>query len=397
MRTRADQLLVVSLLTALAACDGGKVGVGPTGDDTGVDAPDDTAADSADSGQDTAPVDTAPHTGETDTGGDTGPTDTGGETGDTDTGTAPLTAADCFADIWDGRAPVDYDQFGPVMGSHCMGTNHQDIHDVQRVVFIGDSITVGSPPTAASDWYRNRVADELVTRFGLEAPGWEWENVNLVDGVTYVVESGDFASCAKWGARTDDLLLEPHQQLEECIPEDKRDLRTLVVLTGGGNDIYSLLEDVQAGVDEATLHATFTEAMDLLRDAAEWVADPVRFPNGAWLVFGNLYDFSDEDGALEMADCPGAQLIGLDAPLLDPVFWDVMGEAEEEMVSIAVDTQTDVVFLGEGFCGHGYNNDDPASRCYRGGGDVWLDVTCMHPSAYGHEGLADMMIATIEE
>lgn len=309
----------------------------------------------------------------------------------------PETAADCFSGQWGSTPPLDYDQFGPVMGSHCMGTNHQDITDVERVVFIGDSITVGSPPTLTDDWYRNILADELVSVYGLDAPAWDWENVNVIDGVVLTMESGDFAACAKWGARTDDLLMDPHRQLETCIPEDRRELRTLVVMTIGGNDIYSLLEDINAGVDETTLRATYTEAVDLVREAAEWVKDPARFPNGAWLVFANTYDFTDPDGAMDMAMCPGAQLIGLDAPLEDPIFQDILAEAQEEYMSIAVDTQSDLVFLGEGFCGHGYN-DDATDRCYRGASyELWLDFTCMHPNDLGHAAIAEMMRATIVE
>lgn len=370
--------------------------------------PDTDATDATDYTDGTDPTNSIPgtdDTGTTVTDTETTPTDTG--TTPTDTGTTPTdteptettpeTAADCFGDIWGDSPPVDYDQFGPVMGTHCLGTNHQDIQDIQRVVFVGDSITVGSPPTGTQDWYRNRLADELAARFGLEAPAWEWENVNLVDGVVYEMESGDFASCAKYGARTDDLI-QDNQQLEDCMPEDKRQVPTLIVMTIGGNDLYSLLEDITAGVDEATLQATFDTAMLLMRGAAEWVTEPGRFPNGGYLVFANMYDFTDEDGALDMATCPGAELIGMDAPLLDPVLWPVMKSAQEEFLSIAVDTQTDMVFLGEEFCGHGYNNTDASGRCYRGSGaETWLDFTCMHPGSGGHEAIADMVMSVVEE
>ncbi len=364
----------------------------PPADETG---PVDTAADTA--REDTAPpVDTAaPETGDT---RDTAPPAETGDSGDTGGSSVPVTAADCFADLWDGAAPVDYDQFAPVMGSHCMGTNHQDIVGVERVVFIGDSITVGSPPTAAEDWYRNQLADELATRFGLEAPAWEWENVDLFDGVVYTQDSGDFSSCARWGARTDDLLLEPHMQLETCIPEAEREKVTLIVLTIGGNDIYSLLEDVNAGVDEATLRATFTEATQLLRDAVDWIVEPGKFPNGVYLVFANTYDFTDADGAAEVSECPGAQLIGLDAPLQDPITWSILAEAQESYLQMAVETGTDMVFLGEQFCGHGYNAADTTSRCNRGSDNaLWLDLTCEHPNDAGHTAIAEMFLSVVDE
>jgi lysophospholipase L1-like esterase len=308
-------------------------------------------------------------------------------------------AADCFADNWDGAEPtVDYDALGPVIGAHCKGTDHQDIEGIERVVFVGDSVTVGTLPAPSDSWYRNQVTDALVARFGLEPPEDAWRSTNLFDGTSLIQESGDFACCAKFGARTDDLLLDPHRQLETCIPEDRRSERTLVIMTIGGNDLYSFLEDERDGVDHDALRATFAYATALLRDAAEWVADPVRFPNGAFLVFGNLYDVTDSDGASDIGECGGAQLIGLSAPLQQPITWEVMAEAQREMMSIAVDTQTDLVFLGEGFCGRGYNKDDETGRCYRGPDQpLWLDLICMHPNAAGHDALAQAFLEVIGE
>ncbi|NJK32083.1 MAG: hypothetical protein HC927_06510 [Deltaproteobacteria bacterium] len=40
----------------------------------------------------------------------------------------------------------DYTGLDVIVGSHCLGTNHQDITDIERVVFLGDSVTVGTPP-----------------------------------------------------------------------------------------------------------------------------------------------------------------------------------------------------------------------------------------------------------
>lgn len=329
--------------------------------------------------------------------GDSGETDLPEET-DPPAPAVPPTAASCFAPIWGASPPVDYDQFNPVMGSHCLGTNHQDIQGVQRVVFVGDSITVGTLPTLTPDWYRNRLADTFVRRWGLRAPSWNWRNADPFNGEVLDRESGDFASCAKYGARTDDLLMDPHRQLETCMPEDTRQLTTLVVMTIGGNDIYSLLEDVGAGVDEATLRATYERATSLLRDAVTWIKEPGRFPNGVYVVFGNTYDFTDHDGALDMASCDGAQLIGMDRPLTNPILQDILADAQEEYLSIAVDTQSDMMFLGETFCGHGYNAADSSSRCYRGrGADLWLDFTCEHPNASGHDAIRDMVMAVIDE
>src|SRR5690606_13802736 len=100
-----------------------------------------------------------------------------------------------------------------------------------------------------------------------------WKPVNPVDGVTLVREAGDFASCARWGARNEDLL-QDDTQLETCFPAAKRDLRTLVIMTSGGNDLANLARDA---IDGATVEALWAQTGDFvqrLRDAIGWlVAD----------------------------------------------------------------------------------------------------------------------------
>jgi pilus retraction protein PilT len=153
-----------------------------------------------------------PRDGEEGAGTDAGDPDAGARDPDdagpdpfVDAGPAERTVASCFSDIGSetGASP-DYDQFHPIVGSHCMGTNFQDIHDVERVVFLGDSVTVGTPPTSASEFYRSRLADMLAQRFGLEPPSAVWKSANPLEGTASVRHSGAFWSCAKWGARTDD-------------------------------------------------------------------------------------------------------------------------------------------------------------------------------------------------
>lgn len=310
----------------------------------------------------------------------------------------PPTLAECFGDLWDGAQPVDYAGLQPVMGRHCMGTNHQDIQGVERVVILGDSIAVGTPPTRARDWWRNRVADATAQRFGLDAPGANWRLFDPFDGMALETFSGDYAACAKFGARTDDLLLDPHKQAITCMPEETRALRTLVLIVMGGNDIFSLLEEVGAGTDEAELRAQHARAAQLMREAVEWIVEPGRFPNGVYVVLANTYDFSDPHGAEDMARCEGAELIGMSPRLRDPVFQSIIADAQREYLEIAIDTGTDLLFLGEMFCGHGYARDDTTHRCYRGpSAELYLDLTCEHPSADGHAALTEGFLAVIDE
>ena len=343
--------------------------------------PDDSASD--DSPADDSPADDSPT--------DDSPTDDSGEP------FVPETALDCFGDIFDGGEVPDYDQYAPVMNAECAGTNHQDIVGVQRVVFVGDSITVGSPPTDPNDFYRVQLANALVSRFGLDAPDISWDWYDPFNGTTISQESGDFASCAKWGARTDDLM-QDNDQVVDCLPEDQRDKTTLVVMTMGGNDLFNLAEGYNTGersVEE--LWAQVYDYMQLMRDAVEWMTgDPTRFPNGIYVVFANLYEFTDSLG--DVASCPGAEAAGYNWDLAGPELVEMINWSQEEFMHIAVDTQTDMIFLGENFCGHGYNRDDATGRCYRApDADLWFDLTCFHPNDLGHTAIADMFESVIEE
>ncbi len=296
-------------------------------------------------------------------------------------------------------SPVDYDAWSPVIGSHCQGTDHQDIVGVERVVFVGDSITVGTPPTAAADFYRNVMAEGLVDRFGLDGPDWLWQNVDLINGVALSQTSGDFAVCAKWGARTDDLTRAPHEQIQSCIPEEERSKVHLVVMTVGGNDLFAWAQDLRDGVPPETLWLEAEQAVVDLEDSVRWLKeDPARFPNGVHVIFANNFAFTDVEASQDFSTCPGADLIGMDVSLVEPEFMAMAVWMQGEMMRIAATWGADMVFMGENACGHGHMRDDTDGRCYRGPDtELWLDVTCMHPSAEGHAGIAGMFMSVIDE
>lgn len=350
-----------------------------------------TTADTQDSAADS--VDTTDSNGTTET-GDTAIPDTG-ET------TPPLP---CFADI---ASPVDYLSSGAILNSTCTGTNHQNIAGVQRVVFVGDSVTAGAPIptdwsswdlTDSSEWYRNVLAQEFVARWGLSAPDWFWENVSLTSGESYTKLSGDFGNCSKWGARTDDLAKD-NSQLADCIPEDQRDKHTLVVMTIGGNDLFNLLDHIKnQDVDEATMRAEWQEAIVDLQNAIHLLRDPTVFPGGVAIIVADIFDVTDATSAADIARCEGAQAIGLSDPLVNPLTAELAIQWQEALLQLSVDEQIDVAFMGEAFCGHGYNWDDATGRCYRGGDpNIYFDASCEHPSRYGHAAIAATMLGVVDE
>jgi lysophospholipase L1-like esterase len=313
-------------------------------------------------------------------------------------GGGPITVAGCYADdfVNPPMLGLDYDQFGPVVGSHCMGTNHQDITGVERIVFLGDSVTVGTPPTLSADYFRSQLADALAQTFGLDAPGFFWKSVNFFDGVANQQTDGPFSTCAKWGARTDDFLM-GGGQIASCFPESTLEQRTLVVITMGGNDIASLTQDAIDGVPMDQLWVSTQGFVQRMQDTIAWIKEPGRFPNGVFVVFANMYEFTDGTGEVQSCDVSG--LAGFDEPVPAPddlaamVVW-----ANEQYVRIAVDYQVDVIFMLEDFCGHGFERDNPAAPCYRGPGqEAWFDLTCIHPTPTGHDHIKDMFLAVVNE
>jgi len=282
----------------------------------------------------------------------------------------------CFNGIGDTAKGIpDYDQFSPTVAHHCQGTNHQDIEGVERLVFLGDSITAGTPPTTVPQLYRSILEANVLERFGSDV----------------IV-----ADCSAYGARTDDLLLPPHQQILACFPgEEPIAERTLVVMTVGGNDMFAFAEDMRDGASADAVMVQVEAAADLMHDAISWFDDnAARFPRGVDVVFGNVYEFTDTVG--DMDSCPSAEIFGFSGTI--PELRDAYLRINERFVQTAVETRTDVIFLLEHFCGHGFHADDPENECYRGPDtEPYFDATCIHPTPAGHARIAEMFTAVIDE
>jgi hypothetical protein len=115
------------------------------------------------------------------------------------------------------------------------------------------------------------------------------------------------------------------------------------------------------------------------------------------VVFANMYEFTDGTG--DTGSCPGADLAGFGEELEDPqTLADVIVWANEQYLRIAVETGSDMIFMLENFCGHGFRRDDPSAPCYRGpGADRWFDDTCTHPNPTGHQKITDFFLAVVDE
>lgn len=289
-----------------------------------------------------------------------------GNTGGGGVGGAP-TAQECLKDVYDGLVYVDYDQFNPVVGSHCNGTNHQDIQGVEQLVFLGDSITVGTFPTPQDQVYRKLLTDKVLAKF----PGIPVK------------------SCAVNGARADDYF-SGDNQIPKCFPaaESKK---TLIVMTMGGNDIADMATKKKS-VSEAQTQAA--QVLVDMRKAVEWLVDPINFPNGSYVVWANIYEYTDLTANL--SSCPTGALAGFSGEWIPGTA--ILTMLREGYMKIAVDTKTDLLFMGEHFCGHGYNANLASGQCYRGPNTAnWFDISCIHPTPEGHTQIADTFMTLIDE
>jgi lysophospholipase L1-like esterase len=175
--------------------------------------------------------------------------------------------------------------------------------------------------------------------------------------------------------------------------------RTLVIVTMGGNDIANITEGGGGAMPERTVEESWEQTRGFvrrMRSALDWLKSPGRFPNGVFVVFANMYEFTD--GTANVSSCPASDVAGIDdwsdpSDLESMVIW-----ANEQYMQMAVETDTDMVFMLEGFCGHGFERNNPDSPCYRGpGSEAYFDLTCVHPSPAGHRALASLFLSVITE
>jgi lysophospholipase L1-like esterase len=267
---------------------------------------------------------------------------------------------------------IDYDELGATVPAHCQGTDHQDITDIERLVFLGDSVTEGTPPSLAEEVYRSRVSVGMQERFGKDL---------VID------------ECAEWGGRMDDLLRDGDpSQILECFTEAET-AHTLVVFTVGGNDMLAFGDELDAGKSSSEVLVMVDETIELLRDVMVYFADESLFPGGVELIFGNVYEYTDGTG--DLGACPTAEILGYvgDYPEMTAGY----AYVNQAMAELAVEFSRDQVFLWEGFCGHGFRADDPDGPCYRGAeSPIWFDGTCIHPNPDGHAALAEMVLSVVD-
>jgi len=298
-----------------------------------------------------------------------GAEDAGDTTNNADTGEEEdkVTGLSCFPAFAPDKLNWSYDDIDPVIGSHCKGTNHQDIVGIEKVVFLGDSITAGTFPTSQAGFYRNVLLEKLEEDFGpLEV-----------------------ADCSGGGAVASDLI-SGQKQLAACFPgvEEKK---TLVVMTLGGNDVQSFAFSKTPAAQAIPMIDQF---MGNFRQGIQWFDDASIFPNGVYVIFANVYEFTD--GTANLSACSALSLFGSGGVWADGI--EVFGYLANQYLQLSVDTGRDMIFLAENFCGHGLNASDASSPCAEmTDGEVWFGGDCIHPNAKGHAAIADLFYNVVIE
>lgn len=305
---------------------------------------------------------------------------------------AQVSYQECFPHIVEGFGNPYSDMDSYFIEETCAGTRTQSFEDIEHVIFIGDSVTVGTYPTQTDEFYRSLLTHKLAERYQLELPQEDWFRVDYDTGQSVLLRSGDFSSCARLGARTRELFTRS-SQLETCFTEDLYDKKILVVMTMGGNDINVITQNVVEQVEPQSIWEKAEDAVSDMDRGISWLKDG-KFRKGIDIVFANLYEFTDGTG--DATACPFAELVNLDVDVDDPLLEDIIMWLEREYFEVAKRYGADMLFLQENFCGHGFHHDDPTTRCYLGpDAGIWFDNTCLHPNPVGHEQLAQMFYSII--
>jgi lysophospholipase L1-like esterase len=256
--------------------------------------------------------------------------------------------------------PGDADEDGTPGIVDELGTNNQDITGIERVIFLGDSIT--ATPYLTSPW-SDRIRDDLQTLFG--------------SGV-------EILNLAAWGARTEHVRDDQLPRIDTASTK-----RTLVMMTIGGNDALQVIGEP---ADVSLAH--MEEKVAILEEILAWLVDPAHFPGGVAVIFANLYDPTDGEG--DFTHC------GIGVSYEDwPALPEVEPVANGWYLDLAMEYDVDMLDMHGLFLGHGYNNTDTSNPNYCRGCTPdcpcprWFDLSCIHPSSDGHEALAGFFLGMI--
>ena len=272
-----------------------------------------------------------------------------------------------------------------------------------------------------------------------------WGRVRIPNGDSLEKESFCAACCAgaqcgddnkcirsALGSRSVDLCGEADGSLTRCVDDEVIEDTTLFVFTIGGNDVAEMTKvggeftmgtaegraEIEAGYP--TVRTMAHDALTHLEEAIRFMTDPIRFPNGSYVVVGGPFEFTDGTGRVDSCQPQGinvpflgdidlsdlglnvAGLVGFERWAEPRLQQEIISEFLEGFMRIVVEYGVDYVWVLEHFCGHGYvaagGTPDPNNHCYREDDPtLWFDASCTHPNDAGHEALFRLFRDVIEE
>lgn len=251
-----------------------------------------------------------------------------------------------------------------VVADSCSGTDHQTIDDVDKIVVLGDSISAGTGASGDEKTYFELLRADLEAHYG---------------------HSITLESCAVGGSINANLM----GQINNCFPGTENE-KTLVVFTSGGNDIANMAINklnTDAGLASVDAMVGYLDA------GVAFFDDEAKFPNGVFVVFADVYEYTD--ATADMESCPLATFAGLTGTWAAGL--SVFAYLTSEYGRVATKYGRDVVFMEETFCGHGYAREEPASPCNEVAGELWFGFDCIHPNDLGHRAIADLFFSVVTD
>jgi lysophospholipase L1-like esterase len=254
--------------------------------------------------------------------------------------------------------------------------------EVAHVIVLGDSISQGLGAESARRsyaglLYRNDdivypqdAGRDLVHLFG---PNLRYTNV---------AHSGDTSHDVRY-EQLPRLMADP-QEDPAGLGQQPQHGHVVVVMTVGGNDLQSALRP-NPNFTGRLLDSSVQNVQAIM----DFFQDKRRFPDGASIFFGNVYDITDGE------DQAHACLAGLAFPGFSRAL-EIWGRAYNELAYRRHATFVDLVSL---FHGHGFNYANPQNPYFdRKDPTLWVyDRDCVHPNNRGHHMLRRTFYQHISE
>jgi lysophospholipase L1-like esterase len=239
---------------------------------------------------------------------------------------------------------------------------------VERVVFLGDSITAGFGIDNPANTYPSLLVENADARW----PEFAGDDLTTRYGAPEVID------VSQSGAEVPNVLEQQIPALDAALAADGNAGPTLVFVTIGGNDLLGALPNIAGLADQI--------AGDI-EDMALELTDPGRFPDGSLLLVTNIYEPTDGEGQAD--EC----FLGLDVSALEPVLDETNGNTR----ALAEELGFAWVDLRGHFTGHGWNHDDESIAAYHPDDPSrWLQSDCIHPNARGHHEIRRLFLAAVD-